>query len=584
MIYRAPYPWMTFPTCPGARRSSFIMNTVLRIPIPACTYYALTSLDRCKLESVPAEMDFPFVDPQRPAYAEGSAEKDPVFSWSPYAGSSQYTLQISGSDDLSEPLYEYTLSDTGRIVNLNYQTQYFWRVRSDNSEQWSPLWTFTTELPPVVEILFPPDYYEGIDPEVSRFTWEPLEDAVFYELKLASDPEMQDIILHEENIADTSLDIGGLEHGTYYYWQLRSGKYDRWTDVRKLKTREAHIATLWQRSMMTQSMPYYMDTELQAGGLALGDHDGNTLLYVLHSDSGDASVSVFDAESGEALYMTLDLSGVSGGTYALRDIAVAEDGRIYAVNCADKGESFKLYRWAGPAGPAECVYIAENVAYRLGDHITLSGSETTGDLTLYAPAARSDKLLKLRWQSVSHSFDAQQITLGRGNSSNPDLALLPDDEGFYINSTEYYLRYFSSDGTFLDWMKGNTSLSPSANAIAGFSRNGKNYIAAYNSGTESAQIIDLTDGIRTALFAGSTCRLGIEENAECRGDVEVDDNGDGTFTLYVMGERNGIGAYVFDAASAMTGTVETAAISGIFLDENDPEPFQPGHPHPVFSG
>ncbi|HWQ92223.1 MAG TPA: DUF4623 domain-containing protein, partial [Clostridia bacterium] len=58
-------------------------------------------------------------------------------------------------------------------------------------------------------------------------------------------------------------------------------------------------------------------------------------------------VYVLDAESGDDLH-ELNMAGVTGGTYPLLMIGVADDGAVYAGNLTTDGATtaFKLYRWA----------------------------------------------------------------------------------------------------------------------------------------------------------------------------------------------------------------------------------------------
>ena len=574
VVYRAPYPIADLSDMSLAKDIQLHQDRTYIDTDPGMYYYAITSLDRNKQESMAGSIDYPFVHPLFPQYADISVSKDPVYSWESYTGANQYTLEISHSNDFSSPLHQFTLTDITKELALEYQTRYYWRIEADNSEQWSPTWFFTTEFPPQVQTLAPLAYYEGTDLTL-EFLWQTFEDAASYILEVSRNSGMSDLIVQETNISDTSWQISGLDYAKKYYWRIRSDKYDHWTDILSFKTRNEHIATQWQHSDITASTPSFLDTALEASGLAIGNYQGNAILLILQSSGDDVRINALDPETGADRVFDLNMTGISGGKHALRDIEFSEDGVIYASNCAGIGESFKVYQWTDPSQVPECVFQADDIAFRLGDHITVEGKHSDGSVTLYAPAAKSDKLIKLNWNIISGAFDAQQITLERGNNTNPCVAPVPGSDDLFVTSTEYYLRHFTADGSNIDWMKGNLKLPVNANAIASFHYNGKTYVAGYVTDTESVYIIDVSDGVRTALSAGSTYRLGTQDNPQAIGDVEVRDNGDGSFTLYVLGNRNGIGSYRFDAAAAMVNIAFMATDMHFSLDPNYPNPFNP---------
>ena len=536
-------------------------------------YYGITALNRYKLESPIAQIDYPFVHPLFPEYADDWTTKDPVLIWAEKEGANQYTLEFSDSESFMGAT-QYIVNDTTKDFALEYETNYWWRVKADNTTEWSPIWTFTTELPPQVDIVSPLAFYEGTDLD-PLLSWNHFEDADSYELQVSLNETMDTPFINQSNVSDTSWQLNSLDFGTFYYWRIRSNKYDRWTDINAFKTREEYITTLWDKTRLSKTYPAYFSIEMEAAALAQGTYFGNEILLVLQSSEDSVSIDALDALSGVDVSFSLNLEGVSGGKYALRDIEISEDGVIYATNCARVGESFKIYQWIDPLQAPEVVYQADNIAYRLGDHFTVSGRNDNGTIKLYIPAAKSDKLVKLDWNVVSSSFEASQITLGRGNNTNPTVALVPGKDELYMTSNEYYLRHFNADGTNIDWMRDNLSLPVNANSIVAFSYNNKSYVAGYVQDSESAHIIDVSSGVKTALFAGSTYRMGVNENPELLGDIEVLDNQDGTFTLFVLGNQNGLAAYTYDAASAMLDIAEIANPQSFNLGQNYPNPFNP---------
>ncbi|MBN2780979.1 MAG: family 10 glycosylhydrolase [Candidatus Marinimicrobia bacterium] len=106
-------------------------------------FYAVTALNDYKLESRPGRAVMEFVVPQRPVY--GAQEKCPwlVFKWNPYAGADDYHIQVAADKDFSFIVYEERLLSKTRLnKTLPRGLTYYWRVKANNTENWSPVWTF----------------------------------------------------------------------------------------------------------------------------------------------------------------------------------------------------------------------------------------------------------------------------------------------------------------------------------------------------------------------------------------------------------------------------------------------------------
>jgi hypothetical protein len=93
-------------------------------------------------------------------------------------------------------------------------------------------------------------------------------------------------------------------------------------------------------------------------------------LYV-PSRTGTHNIFILDALTGDSLGK-LDMTGVSGGTYNLNLVGVAEDGAIYATNLALINGTFKLYRWADDAA-VPTVAFEGTVVDRCGDSFAVIG-------------------------------------------------------------------------------------------------------------------------------------------------------------------------------------------------------------------
>lgn len=573
VVYRSPYPidvndMRTAQTILINNDNEFSDNN------SGSYYYGVTTLDRYKNESELYDLDYPFVDLLAPAYATVDLSPDTVLKWSEKSGASQYLLELADNSDFTNPIIQKSIADTQEFVNLNFTSEYFWRVKANNTNYWSPTWTFSTKEAPQIELLTPLANYPGVslDP---LLTWRAFEDASSYELEVSLNSTMSDPVLALNSINSPSYRLSDLEPTTTYYWRVRSNKYDRWSEIQSFSTREIHIETLWEHSRIAQNYPDYLEDELEGAAIAVGDYFGNDIVIFLQSNGDSVKTGALSAENGKKLNFTLNLEGVEGGTHKLRDIEFSEDGVIYASNCVDKYGVFKLYQWLNPLEAPTLIYQADNVQYRLGDHISVRGRQSDNSVEIYVPASKANKMFKISWQATTSQFEETKISLDKSNYKNPSVAFVPGTGSYYLNSTSYYMRHFSEEGSFVDWMQGNYELPLKANSIETFAYGDKHFVVGFNSEDESAHIIDATLGLTNAKFSGATYSLGSYSNNNALGDVEVLVREDGKFDIFVIGNQNGIAAYRYDATSIPTDLENIAETLDFELKANYPNPFNP---------
>lgn len=138
---------------------------------------------------------------------------------------------------------------------------------------------------------------------------------------------------------------------------------------------QAQLQPLWQLDPGSRPyLPSYPGDNNQRG-IAYNPATGNVLLV---NRTGGLSVNVLDGTTGVDRH-TLNTTGISGGTFALSQIAVAADGAVYAANLVvttGPTAPFKIYRWDNEAYSTEpkLVYSGEVAAgTRWGDNIEIRG-------------------------------------------------------------------------------------------------------------------------------------------------------------------------------------------------------------------
>lgn len=152
----------------------------------------------------------------------------------------------------------------------------------------------------------------------------------------------------------------------------------------------ARLVPSW--SLAPGSRPYINEDNTQRG-LAINPSNGNVLLV---SRTGSNQVVVLDGETGAEKHVLRTLLGdetpISGGTFAINQVAVADDGAVFVGNLTLDGStsSFRLYRWDNDAPDTVPALLAEvpelAVAERWGDAMAVRGA---GNQTQVALTSRN---------------------------------------------------------------------------------------------------------------------------------------------------------------------------------------------------
>jgi hypothetical protein len=103
-------------------------------------------------------------------------------------------------------------------------------------------------------------------------------------------------------------------------------------------------------------------------------------LYVASRSTG-VNIRILNAATGEEINVAnngLDMTGVSGGIFAINCVGVAGDGVIYGCNLASPvsvSAPFKIYRWQDSNSPPELVFTSNIITSgRMGDTFDVIGS------------------------------------------------------------------------------------------------------------------------------------------------------------------------------------------------------------------
>ena len=189
------------------------------------------------------------------------------FNWEKYNDTSNYIVQVAedpGFGDLLVDSYievdgdelicetaskiEYD-SDDEEIIefipllveDFAANTQYYWRVQSDNLE-WSDTWSFTTNEPSgQITLTTPENGMIGAE-QLQRFDWDSFSGTTFYRFEICHEETFTDT-MWSNNVTETNnytLDEDKNEMllvGETYYWRVRSDESE-WSDVWSFTVRD----------------------------------------------------------------------------------------------------------------------------------------------------------------------------------------------------------------------------------------------------------------------------------------------------------------------------------------------------------
>jgi hypothetical protein len=325
---------------------------------------------------------------------------------------------------------------------------------------------------------------------------------------------------------------------------------------------QQQLNTVWDNTTVTGNLPSWF-TVGSVRGMAHGTVDGNERVYA--ADRANSTIRVMDAATGTEVTPTtaFDLSGVGGGTYALNDVEVSDDGVIFLGNLASASSPFRLYWWTSEGG-AFADSLTVPVSGRAGDKFTVVGSLADNTIEVWIPVATSDPgvIYVATTADQGTNWNIETITLSGSNAAiggSADAAplALGRSSDFYVGGNSSAPARYSSAGAFVT---GSTFASASRNGFDMFSANGSDYMAIYSyradgagGGDKTGRVLvyDVTDGTNPTIV-GESPLMGPAGDyySSIHGEVEISGNPDGTYNAFALDGVNGLALYTNAAPKA----------------------------------
>lgn len=286
---------------------------------------------------------------------------------------------------------------------------------------------------------------------------------------------------------------------------------------------------------------------------------GNSHIYLV-SRTGGVSVRILDALTGADLG-GLNMTGVSGGTFALSQIAVGSDGAIYAANLTTQSTTtaFKVYRWANEGAVPTVAYSGDGslAGSRIGDSMAAFGGGSSTLLAFgygSAPAVAGNNGYSLVNPSAS---TATAVGFGGTppNAGDHRLGLTFVDSSHLLGTAGSSLYRYSSFSGTAGTLIGSPAIPDPAGAtadrlLAYTVLNGHSLLAVQSIGDSHVSVYDATDPANPVwLASGNNTSGSLTANANGTGELawgQVTDLGNGVFqeALYGMSSNQGIQAFI----------------------------------------
>uniref|UniRef100_A0A7V3E878 Secretion system C-terminal sorting domain-containing protein n=1 Tax=Ignavibacterium album TaxID=591197 RepID=A0A7V3E878_9BACT len=349
--------------------------------------------------------------------------------------------------------------------------------------------------------------------------------------------------------------------GNYVYGGYSSGGGGFWDGINYVSgilVVKEPLVPIWQRTVATTNLPTWFGTDTERG-LAFGKtSDGteavNDRVFVV-SRSGGVFVRILDAATGNDVG-TLNTTGISGGTFALNDIGVTEDGKIIGANLTTNASltAFKFYIWNNETSVPDTLFTYLGDAVRLGDKFTVVGNYSAGTAEIWAASATTGQHKVYKWTMSGGLFNpVPQVIQCSDNLtsaiSNAAVGPLPNGD-FYWNANGQNARKYQANGTLIGIIS-TSIVGTGSNAIRYLGTVGSDeYVAVftYGTGNNNVKVLKIPNGNPTAaVLYGATPTMGAVTNSSGSGDVDFQFNNDLTVNIFALTTNNGLGAYRTDA-------------------------------------
>ncbi|MEO6035376.1 MAG: DUF4623 domain-containing protein [Verrucomicrobiota bacterium] len=292
---------------------------------------------------------------------------------------------------------------------------------------------------------------------------------------------------------------------------------------------------------------------LGTGNLERGLAFGNDHLYLV-SRFGGSFVRILDKLTGADLG-SLNVTGVSGGTFAVNQVAVGGDGAIYVNNLTTQSTTspLKVYSWGNELAAPTVAYSGDGglAGSRIGDSMAVVGSGSSTMLALgynSTPSVAGNNGYALI-NPTAGTATAVGFSGTPPNAGDFRLGITFSDSSHVLgtagSSLYRYSSFAGSSGTLIGSPAipdpaGATAARLLAYAVVG----GVPLLAVQSVGDSHVSIYDVTDPASPIYLASGNNTSGtLAANANGTGELAWGDISGNTAHLWAMSSNQGIQAF-----------------------------------------
>lgn len=339
------------------------------------------------------------------------------------------------------------------------------------------------------------------------------------------------------------------------------------------------VTTNWERSDSLANNRVWNLSGDVTRGLAYGTMGGNERVFVATRHTSGTKVHVLDAATGDSI-TSMNMTGVTGGTHAISDAGMTEDGKLFVSNLQTgviAASPLKVYMWNNTTdAPTVAVQWGPAVSEgRYGDKITVTGNYTTGTAKIYAVKNITGTASIKYWDMTEDlanpgkyifNQDPKELTTVANLGVLASIGLRPDN-GFYYKINGANMKQYDNAFALVGAESSGSVVAPGGNNAKYIANNDLgeaivcyfryNTLASTTSklGNHKVDILRVNgNNLANATVLASTPSLGNNANGNGAGGIVVNKLPNNNIELYVLSTNNGMAKYTISGLFTTTST------------------------------